>query len=260
MNQLTTMLVLRKTKLGETDLIITGFSEEGVQIRAVAKGARKPGSRLGVHLELFSIARVLIAQGRNLGIITEVSTVISNEACRCDIKHSAGASVIVELLDRISSDGDREIRLFPLVCEALRCLGEVPEEGVSLIAAAAALKIAAQLGFRPSLHTCVFCGSTIHQNPDREMDQTSISFSFDQGGVICDNCLTEYLEQDYTAIDTSIIKWVDVLITSRFADLEQYANLEYESLGHILLDFTNQWTCYHLVRHLKSLDFLLSFG
>ena len=34
-------IVLKKTKLSETDLIVTLFTEEGVQVRAVAKGARK---------------------------------------------------------------------------------------------------------------------------------------------------------------------------------------------------------------------------
>ena len=32
-------LVLRKTKLGETDLILTLLAEDGRQVRAVAKGA-----------------------------------------------------------------------------------------------------------------------------------------------------------------------------------------------------------------------------
>ena len=38
------VVVLRKTKLGESDLILTLLSSDGSQIRAVAKGARKPKS------------------------------------------------------------------------------------------------------------------------------------------------------------------------------------------------------------------------
>ena len=37
-------LVLRRTKLGESDLILTLLSEDGSQKRAVAKGARRPMS------------------------------------------------------------------------------------------------------------------------------------------------------------------------------------------------------------------------
>ena len=37
-------IVLRKTKLAETDLIVTLLADDGTQRRAVAKGARKPSS------------------------------------------------------------------------------------------------------------------------------------------------------------------------------------------------------------------------
>ena len=53
-------LVLRKTKLGETDLILTLLAADGRQVRAVAKGARKSRSRLGARVEPFSILDLLL--------------------------------------------------------------------------------------------------------------------------------------------------------------------------------------------------------
>ena len=46
-------IVLRHTKLGETDVIVTMLASDGSQVRAVAKGLRKPGNRIGARLELF---------------------------------------------------------------------------------------------------------------------------------------------------------------------------------------------------------------
>ena len=45
-------IVLRKTKLGESDLIVTLLAQDGSQARAVAKGARKPSSPFAARLEL----------------------------------------------------------------------------------------------------------------------------------------------------------------------------------------------------------------
>ena len=45
--------MLGHTKLAEQDLILTLLSETGEQLRAVAKGARKPGGRLAARVELF---------------------------------------------------------------------------------------------------------------------------------------------------------------------------------------------------------------
>ena len=50
-------IVLRKTKLGESDLVVTLLAEDGSQVRAVAKGARKPSSPFAARLELYSVGR-----------------------------------------------------------------------------------------------------------------------------------------------------------------------------------------------------------
>jgi DNA repair protein RecO (recombination protein O) len=264
----TQIVVLKKTKLGETDLIITGFSSEGQQVRTVAKGARKPGSKLGVHLELYAVASVLLHTGRSLDIVTEAHCLTSNEACRRDVLHSAGAAVAVEMLDKVSAQGDTEARLFPLVCEGLRCIGEVGDEGVALITAAIMLKISSQLGFRPSLKHCVCCGGDAHSGDARGTEaggqtpkqRDTVPFSFAQGGIICEDCLGQMTEASARRIDAQLIDWADVLITGRFKDLEGYGDAQHEALGRALLMFAREWLRAHLVPRLKSLDFLLSFG
>ena len=67
-----TALVLRRTKLGETDVIVTLLAEDGSQVKAVAKGARKPTSSFASRLELYSVAKILVAEGKNLDIVKEV--------------------------------------------------------------------------------------------------------------------------------------------------------------------------------------------
>ena len=57
-------IVLRKTKLGESDLILTLLAEDGRQVRAVAKGARKPNSPFSSRLEIFAEVEALMASGR----------------------------------------------------------------------------------------------------------------------------------------------------------------------------------------------------
>jgi DNA repair protein RecO len=158
----TTVIVCKKTKLAETDLIITGFSEQGRQVRAVAKGARKPGSRLGAHLELYAVVRLLLHKGRSLDTVVEAQSVASNASCRADVLHSAGAAVIVELLDKVSADAADDPRLFAMTVAALASVGAVEEPGVMLVCAAAILKLSAQIGLRPSLGHCVACGQALN--------------------------------------------------------------------------------------------------
>jgi DNA repair protein RecO (recombination protein O) len=159
-------LVLGKTKLGETDLIITAINTQGAIIKFVAKGARKPGSRLGSSLELFMVSDVLVAQGRNLGIATEARIAASNQACRADFEVTTCASVICELTEKLTRDADPDQRNFDLAVEALRCLGIVTGSAQRLIAAAAAFKLTAFAGFMPMPESCIIDG--------RKLDYDSI--------------------------------------------------------------------------------------
>ena len=71
----TRAIVLDRTKLAEQDLILTLLSADGSQVRAVAKGARKPGGRLAARVELFCETDFLLAAGRSLDVVSEASLV-----------------------------------------------------------------------------------------------------------------------------------------------------------------------------------------
>ena len=87
-----TALVLRRTKLGETDVIVTLLAEDGSQVKAVAKGARKPTSSFASRLELYSVAKILVAEGKNLDIVKEVRLLEGNEALRNDFFRSSASA------------------------------------------------------------------------------------------------------------------------------------------------------------------------
>ncbi|MDR3053551.1 MAG: DNA repair protein RecO [Coriobacteriales bacterium] len=249
------VLVLKKTKLGETDLILTLLSREGAQIRAVAKGARKPGSRLATHLELYGVASVLLHGGKNLDIVTEAQMLCANEGCRADVEHSAGAAVLVELLEKVTRDSEVEARLFPLSVEALRCLGAVPHEGIPLIVAATILKVLAQLGYRPALDSCANCGSALVLEKNR-----TVALSIQQGGLLCSVCARQDTSTDRRSFDTQRITWIQTLLGSRYVDLEHYVTEEYATIGTAMLDFARDWMRAHLLPTMRSLDFLYNFN
>lgn len=77
-------IVLRKTKLGEGDLVVTLLSEDGSQLRAVAKGARKSTSPFASRLELYSVADALLARGRSLDIVKEARLVAAQTLVALD--------------------------------------------------------------------------------------------------------------------------------------------------------------------------------
>lgn len=67
----TPAVVLHRINLGENDKILTLFTRERGKLSAVAKGSRKPISKLAGATELFTHSRMQLAVGRSLDVITQ---------------------------------------------------------------------------------------------------------------------------------------------------------------------------------------------
>src|SRR5215468_2707066 len=98
----TTGLVLHRLNLGETDKILTLYTREHGKLSAVAKGARRAGSRLSGATELFTDSKFLLATGKTLDIVTQCEIRESFPALRNDLERLARATYFCELLDRMT--------------------------------------------------------------------------------------------------------------------------------------------------------------
>lgn len=244
-------IVLRKTKLGESDLIVTMLAEDGSQMRAVAKGARKPTSSFAARLELYSVADALVARGRSLDIVKEVRLVESNDRLRRDIEHAAGAAPMAELLDRVTQMGLENPRLFALTRAALASLGRVEAAQVPAVCAAHLLKTLAFAGLRPSLDVCVGCGRDVAPAPADAL----VPLSYQEGGAVCAACRPNV---ETVLVPASTVAWCRALLGSTFAEIEA---LEVDpSASFAVLRFCQQWVHEHVGSNLKSLNFLFTCG
>lgn len=67
----TPAIILRRTNYGEADRIISFVTPERGKLSAIAKGVRKPKSKLAGGLELFSLCEVTCVEGRgDLALVT----------------------------------------------------------------------------------------------------------------------------------------------------------------------------------------------
>lgn len=243
--------MLRKTKLGESDLICALLAEDGSQLRAVAKGARKPTSSFASRLELYSEVDLLCASGKNLDIVKEARLIEGNEGLRLSIERAAGAACMAELLERVSQESLPTPRLFDLTRVALASLERADVSQVPLTTAAHLLKALAFAGLRPSLAACVMCGQSI----DLEGDRASVRLSVADGGVVCEGCAR--LAQTLV-MPAATVSWANVALSSTFAELERLA--PDAQVGIDLLQLCQQLIRDHVGANMKSLRFLFTTG
>ena len=171
-------IVLKHSDFGEADRLLTLYSREQGKLRALAKGARKPGSRKGGHLEPFSQVRLLLGQGRDLAVVSQAEAVTTNSGLTESLEALGYASYVVELLDKFSQDHDENSALYRLLRDTLLRLAA--KEDLQLAVRYYEVRLLDQVGFRPELQVCSDCRKKIEAE-----DQY---FSFEQGGVLCPDC------------------------------------------------------------------------
>lgn len=168
-------IIIKRFNLGESDRILTIITPDRGKIRAIAKGVRRPGSKLSGYLELFHYNEYMLAEGKNLDIVTSATTIDNLLGVGQSLKQVGLAYYIAETVDKLIEETQDAEPMFDLIYGTLRSLGE---GGASIEALKSHFEInlLTTLGFRPELNRCVECG--------QEIDSSSAWFAPAMGGVL----------------------------------------------------------------------------
>ena len=174
----TEAIIIKKIKLGEADRILTLYTPYLGKIRAVAKGVRRPRSKLAGHLELLTHSLVSLARGRNLDTITGSQTINSFLLLKSDLWLSSCALYATELVNQFTADDIENYPLFQLLLETMHRLCQGGDK--ELVLRYFELHLLNEVGYRPQLQQCVSCHSTLKPITN--------SFCSAAGGMLCPNC------------------------------------------------------------------------
>ncbi len=177
-NYKTEAIIIKKTKLGEADRILTFYTPRLGKIQGVAKGVRRPRSKMSGHLELLTHSQVSFARGKNLDTVTGSQTINGFCDVKSDLMLVSYALYITELVNKFTEDHIEDQPLFELLLNTLDNL--VPEANNDLTLRYFELHLLDHAGYRPQLRHCVSCRSAL---PPR-----TNSFSLKAGGVLCPKC------------------------------------------------------------------------
>ena len=173
-------MILARLDLGEADRIFTIFTRNRGKMRVIAKGVRRPSSKLGQHLEFFNLCELMLATGRELDVVTGAETLERFDKPREDLDVYAHASYLTELLLQMTEDGDESPPTFDLLLRSLRLLCE----GIDpfLVTRNFELTLCKILGFNPELYKCVSCSDAIGPVVN--------ALSPHLGGMLCPKCFS----------------------------------------------------------------------
>ena len=175
----TDAIVLSRFDLGEADRVLTLITPGGGKLKAIAKGIRKPTSRIGGSLEPFAELNVALARGRTFDVVTQVSVGHAWLRLRDDLESAATAWYLAELADRSLEERHAAEPLYTLLRRAYELLDAAMAPG--RVARWFEMHLLDELGVRPEVDRCVECDRVL------ESDER-FRWVPAQGGVICARC------------------------------------------------------------------------
>ena len=169
-------IILRGIPYGESNKIVTLFTKEAGKISAMARGAKKPASRLAAITQPFTHGNFLIRMGRGMGQLDQGEQINSFRHIREDLEATAYASYIMELVDRLTEQETKHYGVYDLLYDALNAINEEYDpEAIALFVEWKMLPVA---GIHPTLHQCANCGAT----------EGEFAYSFKEVGFLCHRC------------------------------------------------------------------------
>lgn len=236
-------VILRRVDYGEADRILTVLTREHGKIGVIARGVRKPGSRLAAQTDLFARSRMQLAHGRGeLEVLTQAET-MGSAAPLADARRAACAAVCAELADRVLESSHPDAETYDLVADALSdCTDPTRDPRAALVWLTR--RMIDRLGYAPQLRACASCAT--------QLPEDSAWFSAIAGGLLCNRCAPT----DLGVVECSV-RVIKVLRVAATGDADLYRRLRLDEPSLATLEaVAERELAQHLDRQLRSLPVL----
>ncbi|WP_096201301.1 DNA repair protein RecO [Bacillus sp. FJAT-45350] len=169
-------IVIRTMDYGESNKIVTLYTREYGKIGVMARGAKKPRSRFTAISQHFIYGSFLFQKSTGLGLLQQGEIIDSFREVRNDLFRTSYASYIVELLDKLTDERQRNPFLFELLFQTLHYMNE--EVDPEILIRIFEMKMLPVAGIHPQLDSCNSCGN----------QEGDFGFSIKEAGFLCHRC------------------------------------------------------------------------
>lgn len=222
--------MIRSIPYGETHAIVTLLTPQG-KLAAMARGAKKPQSRLAGGVQLCVHAMYTLSQGRGMGTVQQLEVVDAHRPLRERLDLAAYAAYFCELVgsaaDERPNGSDVTFRWFNSALSRL-AQGEPPPSVVARIWEAKVLRL---IGASPDWLHCVQCGRSL---------STGVQYAPANGGLICFECSQGDGRRSTNSIST---------LPSLPGILDQFARVPWERIGAVRLNDQTRAQLSQILRH-----------
>jgi DNA repair protein RecO len=245
----TTAIILRSSRLAESDKILHLYSPEHGPLRAVAKSAYKLNSKLAAKSQLLNICEWQLATGRNLDIVKEAKLLESFRGINSSYEALTLACFWVDIIDQVAVSDEHYMEPYGLLIAALLELNQIanqPLEDLLRLSVKFIWDLIAALGYKPELYTCSITGKK------RSSEQVAQYFDFDNGSITSSSAYLDLLganpyQDNIESLQPSVFRVLEALTERTWFEMQ----MPYEGLKSSLV-FLKRHLAYCLHKEFRS--------
>lgn len=235
---------LKSYNLSEADKIIVMYSRDKGLIRGVAKGVKKPKSKLGARMDLLVANKLMLHQGKNLNTITQAEALNTFYKTRSDMDKIFYSMYVSEVVNNFGIEDDPCASvIYDLLYEALQSIANAGSK-VEILnnVLKFQLKMMRISGFSLELDRCLCCGKPI--------EQENMLYSEKLGGVICSECNEHYGLTNI--MHYKLRDYMSALANTEFDETTEYEQKSTEKICTICFELLKSYITSHSTKKFKS--------
>ena len=178
----TAAIVLRRADYGDYDRMLTLLSPELGKFSAIARGVKKPKSRLAAAAEPFCASEFQLRERSGRYSVEQCSIVEAFLPIREDYEKLVHAAYWLKLAEWAAVENVPNPELFQLLMDALAALSQ-NHAPLSMTTLAFEAHYLALLGMSPNVEECVLCGEPLAGGETYVAGQGGLSCQKHVGGV-----------------------------------------------------------------------------
>ena len=212
---------LKNYPLNYTDSIVVMFSKSKVLIRAVAKGAKSPKSKIGSRIQMFIANRLMLNEGKNLDTIAQAQSINTFYKIRNDLDKLSYSMYIAEIINNFCSNefnqDENNDKIYDLIFSAYEKIAtSEKKEEVLLTVLKFQIKIMALLGWGLDFCYCSSC--------QKEIENNAI-YNPTLGSFICEECQKSHFNPSSIKIHSKIKMFLNEISKKDFLEETKYDNV-----------------------------------
>lgn len=247
-NFVTDAINLKSYNLSESDKIIVMYSKDKGLIKGVAKGVKKPKSKLGARMDLLVANKLMLYKGRTLDRICQADVLNTFNKTRRDMDKIFYSMYVSEVVSNFGVEDDPcSQEIYNLLYKALDKISDSETKEEMLIAVIKfQLKMMQVSGFGIEFETCLCCREPIGSE--------NMYFSSRMGGVVCEKC-NETLHLK-TMMHHKIRDFLNALVQFDFDYKSEYENKATEKVCSVCFELLKGYINEHSARRFNTTSVL----